>query len=209
MISHHYKCLFVHVRKTGGGSILKSFSGDADETFDSGYCSNGTLDRDWDSTKFGDYLVFAVARNPWSRFISGLQWLRRRSYNSSGNLGPDYYCRNTIKTILRELPELLPVQSHDRRHLLWSHQDMLVDEDGRFVADVVLRFETLERDYQALCQRIGKPCGPLPHENRGSGRPYWEYYDDETRELVGDLFHKDIEYFGYRFGESDTDDTIF
>jgi len=199
MISHQYKCLFVHVRKTGGGSILQSFSRDVDDACDKGYCSNGALDRNWGGFRHPDYLVFAVVRNPWSRFVSGLEWLRRRVYHAQGTLGPDYYARNDIRTILEEVPKLLPVQSHDRRHLTWSHLDMLVDASGRFLADVVLRFENLERDYKDLCRRIGKPYVQLPHVNKGNDRPYQEYYDDETRERVGDFFKKDIEYFGYRF----------
>jgi hypothetical protein len=129
-----------------------------------------------------------------------MEWLRRRVYKAKGTLGPEYYICNDIKTILEEVPKLLPVQSHDRRHLTWSQLDMLVDADGRFLADAVLRFENLESDYKALCQRIGKPYCQLPHINKGGGRPYQDYYDDETRELVGKLFRKDIEFFGYRFG---------
>ena len=200
MISHEYKCSFIHIRKKAGNSIIRSFP----ETSDRGYGNDGTFDRKWHSSSYPGYLVFAVARNPWDRFISGWKWLCRQSYDRSGNLGPEYYRRTSLNKLLQELPEILPEKSHDRRHLLWSHLDMLVDKDGRFVADTVLRFETLASDYKVLCKQIGKPYSPLPHRKKGSNRSYWEYYDDETREMVGEMFREDIRYFGYKFGEPDS-----
>jgi len=204
MISHEHKCIFIHIRKNAGSSIINSFELPAAEGFDVGYGTDGTYDKNWDSNRYPDYLVFAVARNPWSRFISGWKWLARRAYDAKGNLGPEYYRRTSLKEVLRTLPSELPANSHDRRHLFWTHMDMLTDRDGRFVAHSILRFERLARDYKNLCKMINKTYAPLLHRNKGPTRPYWDYYDDETRELVGEIFREDIEYFGYKFGDLDS-----
>jgi hypothetical protein len=203
MISHEYKCIFIHVRKNAGGSVIRSFPASDAEASDRGYGTNGTRDPLWSSHLHPGYLVFAVARNPWSRFISGWKWLCERTYEAKGNLGPDYYRRTSLKDILRTLPGQLPENSHDRRHLFWSHLEMLTDQDGTFVADVILRFETLETDYMRLCERISKPYTPLRRTNKSRHDRYWTYYDAETRDMVRDLFCKDIDYFGYKFGEPD------
>jgi hypothetical protein len=41
----------------------------------------------------------------------------------------------------------------------------------------------------------------LPHTNQSPHRHYTDYYDDETYEAVRQAFQKDIDYFGYRFGD--------
>jgi chondroitin 4-sulfotransferase 11 len=199
MLSHTHKCIFVHIRKNAGGSIIRDFSNEDSDIPDRGYGTNGTRDPRWSKDSYPGYIVFAVARNPWSRFISGWKWLCERPYPAKGNLGPEYYRRTSLKEILETLPKELHEDSHDYRHLFWSHLDMLSEKDGRIVADVILRFENLDADYERLCRRISKPYTKLRRTNRSTHAPYWTYYDDETREMVGDLFKNDIEYFGYKF----------
>jgi hypothetical protein len=108
--------------------------------------------------------------------------------------------------------------------------DFLFDEQGRLLVDFVGRYESLQADFDTVCARLGIPPTPLPHENRSlAEKPrirtvkelttalrrwlwnlerrhtfphYTQYYDDESREFVAQLFRKDIETFEYSFGES-------
>jgi hypothetical protein len=202
MLSHEYKCIFIHIRKNAGGSIIRSFPIPGPDAVDYGYGTDGTYDKNWQTYRYPGYLVFAVARNPWSRFISGWRWLCQRTYSTKGNLGAEYYRAANLKDVIRTLHAELPEDSHDRRHLFWTQLGMLTDPDGRVVADMILRFESLERDYRLLCERLRKPYSPLPHKNKSRGRPYWEYYDGESRDLIANIFREDIEYFGYEFGDA-------
>src|SRR3712207_8701173 len=58
-------------------------------------------------------------------------------------------------------------------------KDFVVDEAGRLIVDFVGRYETIERDFAAVCARLEIECR-LPHLNSTPHRHYMTYYTPRT-----------------------------
>jgi hypothetical protein len=84
--------------------------------------------------------------------------------------------------------------------------ESICDFMGQLAIDFVGRFEYLQEDFDSVCQIIGIPLQRLELLNRSKHKPYWEYYDDESKEAVYKLFQIDIDFLGYAFGPTNTSD---
>ena len=185
MISHKHKCIFVHIPKCAGTSIEKCFVGkdwwDVDKRTKHIHASRAKkLYREhWDG-----YFKFSFVRNPWDLLVS---W-----YN--------------FKNVTLDFKSFLTEYEFDYRGRWWwpkslFYTDFLLQQDGTELVDFIGRFENLQEDFNVVCDKIGIPRQDLPHARKSKHKHYTEYYDDETRQIVAEKYAKDIEYFGYEFGE--------
>jgi len=142
---------------------------------------------------FDAMFKFAFVRNPYDRFISYCAFMSRQT--GQFEAAPQAFMR----LIIRDQPPL--------QHILFRPQhEMLCDADGTLAMDFVGRVESMQSDYDAICARIGIPGARLGQVNASRHRPYAEYYNDELRQLVGDMYARDIELFGYGFDADAADD---
>jgi len=133
-----------------------------------------------------------IVRNPWDKTVSDYFW---RIQN----------CRRppSFATYLQALAAgdalggIVPLAFHDN----WP---MYTIED-RVVADSVVRFEQLEPGLGQFFREAGIDWdGWLPrskggHRPRGAAGGYRSYYSPELERLVGRLYAREIDHFGYRF----------
>ena len=180
MLYENLNLIFVHQRKCAGISIREALGRLPPEL--DGMYQDGVLSPEW-GEHVGDYLRVAVIRNPWDRFVSGWR-----------------YCRSTKDRSVLEALRNLPSRGHDYRHVTRQQTETIFTKDGRIAVDLVLRFERLQDDFDALCDTLGIRHLKLPHKNKGSrGANYAQLFGPHERELFAQQFTNDVRMLGYSF----------
>jgi hypothetical protein len=192
LISHKHKFIAIDVPKTGTTSINAVLDGTNRADFTA-----------VDSVKIGmrhatyneciakfpnckNYFRFAFIRNPWDRLLSFYFF---KKHNDRVKISKDMSFKDYLKS-----SSFLDQFKYEAKN-----QFSYVDGFGEF--SFIGRFENLQQDFNAICDKIKIPTPRLPHLNKTTHTHYTEYYDDETREIVAKKYAQDIEYFGYKFGE--------
>ena len=131
---------------------------------------------------------FAFVRNPWDWQVSLYHYARS---NPNTHQTAEYRALDGFEDYVR-----WRLEKGQR-----TQKSFISNLDGQIIVDFVGRFETLNRDFQAVCDKIGITAA-LPHINASERTRYQDYYTPETRDAIGELFEDDIEAFDYEF-ESD------
>ena len=207
MINDKHKFIFIHIPKCGGTSmefLLKNDSrmicgwSEKNKVFIQ-HCTILQLKQLY-NIKLDKYFSFTFCRNPWDKAVSDYKsWFRLNSPFKDivkGTTLKDYLlCRNGYERI-NHLENPLGRGDHFR-----SQYEYIIDEHRKPIIDFVGKIETYQADFNTVCDNIGIPQQQLPHQNKSKHKHYTEYYNDETREIVAKKYAKDIEYFGYKFGD--------
>lgn len=232
MICREFQCIFVHIPKAAGRSVEMYFMDrlkldrddqahrqqmllndnddrtrgteklshlSAAEYVDSGYISR---------QEFNQFYKFSFVRNPWSRLVSEYRYRSFLSHKSFKDF------------VMHKLPQ--PGWDDKYRHVM-PQSDMLFDSNGSLLMDFVGKFENLQQDFDQVCAQLGFEDSKLPHINSSDKRSrelrrkarnifhgnkesklhkYHDFYDEETREYVAELYQADIKNFNYRFDDA-------
>jgi hypothetical protein len=192
MISHEKKFAFIHIPKTAGVSILTCLEQYRDEEkFKVGH-NTQKIYLEFLNTK--SYTQFSVVRNPWDRLVSAFFYLKRGGVNMLDKQAARQLSLKNI-SFLNFLKKLNPLNTYDhfKTQLSWFDEEI---SSVNF-----LKFETIQKDFNLICKKIQITPKVLPYKNKTKHKHYTEYYNDETRQIVAEKYAKDIEYFGYKFGE--------
>ena len=190
MISHNQRFVFIHVPKAAGSSIeyaLRQYSntpvsfssnGNAilEDKHKTAHEMKEALGPLWNS-----YFSFGVVRNPWERVVSNFLYLLNIDHPMTKG------AKSPREWILNNNVWCYPAYNY-----------LFIDE--KLAVNGLIRHETLQEDFNRICEAIEIENIELPHMNKTAGKHFTEYYDDESRDIIAQLFERDIYHFGYKFG---------
>ena len=216
-VSDQYRCLFVHIPKTGGTSIEKTLGMFRDRVDQQDACAmfgnielkatfpvapvsdflqHLTLQEallfDRDNNRLHEYFKFTWVRNPWDRMVSAFS-------NKDQNL-LEMARHQGIELAGATFDEFVAMTGTIRHSHLMPMSHYLQPGESGMGVDFIGRFENFATDFERLCTLIGASV-PLPHENRSRSTRdhYRSYYSDWSRTEIAKRYELDAGLFGYRF----------
>jgi len=196
MINHKHKFIFVHIPKTGGTSIQYLFTKNNNVTKKENkkHFTSNDYQRE-NVNEWNSYFKFSFVRNPFdflvSYYIFRMKMINGELGRTERFMSKKYKNSNFKSWVCNNF-------FNDPR--VMTYFDFLSINE-KIELDYIGKFENFQEDFNIICDKIGIPQQQLPHINKSKHKHYTEHYDDETRELVAEKYAKDIEYFGYEFGE--------
>ena len=173
---------------------------------------------------FDEYLKFAFVRNPWDKalsvytnhyhiycnnfehFIDKLQIIVRfLNDNFTFDLETPFYENYSRITF-----NVLHNKDLDYPFNPWSGEEVIIDpqffpqhlfthdENGNQLIDVVGRFENFAQDAKQILEWLNI-SDPIEKIHSSDHPPYREAYTPRMKDIIADVYAKDIEMFGYEF----------
>ena len=205
LISRKYAFIFIHIYKNAGTSITQALLPFAvneweqkahiilkkigisyfdQQPYDDHLTASELVSRIGKSF-FDKYFSFAIVRNPWDWQVSLYTYMLKNTK----------HYQHELITGFNGFDEYIEWRCTQE---VGYQRDFVYSEDGELLVDFVGRFEHLEDDFQHICSQIGISTS-LPKSNVSNTKPYQDFYNEKTKELVKLTFEPDISTFNYEF----------
>lgn len=186
------KALFLHIPRTGGSSTKKVLRDNGFEEW--AVHADHKMAKNRLGDMWGKYFKFSIVRNPYSRMVSWFNYLKHMSKLGRDSKGRKVLDPGDFKNFLLNHKRIYKGLDIDD----YSFQKQMVEFIGHDM-DFIIRFENLQADFDALCDKIEIPRTKLPVKKRTKAVDYKSHYNDYLKGVVFNIFKDDFKKFNYEF----------
>ena len=225
MISHKYKCIFIHIPKCAGSSVEKVLGHFDGFTGDRGAQDHRAL-RMLQTPNF-EMRCLTNMENILV-YLRGIRYHKKNLTNANNRIRVNqeqfeqYFkfaiVRNPWSRAFSWYKNVIRDESHRKRHnvstetsfkdflkvhagkwMLRPQTYWLKDYKGEINFDYIGKFEELPSVLERIDEEFDLKGIAFPHEISGNGEDYRLSYDEEMKELISREYREEIELFGYTF----------
>ncbi|WP_019038852.1 sulfotransferase family 2 domain-containing protein [Psychroflexus tropicus] len=191
---HYYKCIFIHIPKNAGISVSYTLFGNT------GGSHRKLIDyqRIFGKKTVSKYYKFSFVRNPWDRLVSTYFFLINGGLTNRDKKWTEEHISDYKDFTDFVLNWVQIEQVNTSLHFQEQHR-FLTNHKGELDVDFLGRFETLDQDFQKVCQHLQLDRSLRKTNSSKRKNDYRSYYNDETKAVVENVYAKDIQLFNYSF----------
>ncbi|MGO3346242.1 MAG: sulfotransferase family 2 domain-containing protein [Marinomonas sp.] len=189
------KCIFIHIPKTAGSSLLQALgkkrSGGRDHVSWLVYQKSNAY-------KFDSYFKFAFVRDPLDRAYSAYNYLLK-----GGNQSHDLSIANMLKKYSNFedfITEGLG-KGYFRSHVMFLPQsNFVINEENQIAVDFIGKFENINDDFQYVKDKLGLKLElKQVNKNTTSNKNHLENIKNnkEVMSVIASIYAQDYLSFGY------------
>lgn len=194
---HYYKCIFVHIPKTGGVAIQNTLF----NSFGGGHYTIQNYQPILGQRLFNEYFKFSFVRNPWDRLLSAYCFLKR------GGMNPfDAQFSETQLKQFDDFNDFVENWVNSENIKTFTHFkkqcDFLLNNKNKIDLDFLGYYENLNQDFEVIKQHLKMPSAlQLKWLNASSleRKNYKDYYNETAQKIVSKVYEQDIDLFKYTF----------
>ena len=190
----YYKCIFVHIPKNAGLSVSYTLFGNTGGS----HRKIRDYQKLFSHNTFRRYYKFTFVRNPWDRVVSTYFFLKAGGLTEKDKAWAEinlYHFQNFNDFVRGWLNE-----ENINNSLHFQRQHIFLEgENGKIAVDFIGRFENIEEDFKIITNKL-KIKRTLTKTNDSIRKlNYRDYYNEETKAIVDNVYHRDIILFNYKF----------
>jgi Sulfotransferase family len=220
VISHRYKCIFIHIPKTAGTSIEQKLG--HFEILDRGVQDHRTIS-EIEPITLSDLAKSCFHLNPKAFILQIKKLIKDKQLNFKQCYDTYFkfsFVRNPWARTFSWYRNVMRDNHHKKRfgiaddclfkdflakhlnqgelkpQLLW-----LTNKKGDIPFDFIGRFENLKDDFDYVAEKIGLENKELPKLIAGDGQRYTSFYDSKMVDLIYKQYKDEIDYFNFKYGE--------
>tara|TARA_R110001583_G_scaffold105202_1_gene252647 strand:- start:13918 stop:14577 length:660 start_codon:yes stop_codon:yes gene_type:complete len=190
------KAIFVHVPKCAGVSIAKTLFG----CLAGGHTTLDEYINVFEPKFITSYFKFTIVRNPWDRLVSAYFFLKKGGFGLKDKtwFEQELSTYSSFDDFVRNWVNKKNIQ---KWHHFRPQYHYILNRHNKIKLDFVGYLENIDEDFNTIKKQIGVNC-TLENSNKSQHNSYINYYNDETKEIVKEVYAEDIKLLGYNFDNS-------